>query len=58
MLYEPKEDERLFKFRRTQLNKNLEYLIEQHGLKKITIHGLRHSHVSLLISKNTIFFRF
>ena len=51
MIYKPKDDERLFQFRRTQLNKNLEYLIEQHGLKKITIHGLRHSHVSLLISK-------
>ena len=51
MIYKPKDDERLFQFRRTQLNKNLEYLIEQHDLKKITIHGLRHSHVSLLISK-------
>lgn len=51
MLYMSEEDEKLFKFRRTQMNKNLEYLIRQNGLKKITIHGLIHSHVPLLISK-------
>lgn len=51
LLYEPKKDERIFTFRRTQINKNLEYIIDHFGLKKITIHGLRHSHVSLLISR-------
>lgn len=34
MIYKPKDDERLFKFRRIQLNKNLEYLIEPKRLEK------------------------
>lgn len=50
-LYKLEPDERIFKFRRHQLNKNLDYIIDQYKLKKITIHGLRHSHVSLLISR-------
>lgn len=50
-LYNLEPDERVFKFRRHQLNKNLDYIIDQYKLKKITIHGLRHSHVSLLISR-------
>ena len=51
LLYDHSEDDRLFKFKRTQLNKNLAYIVEKFKLKPITIHGLRHSHVSLLISR-------
>lgn len=51
LLYDHSEDDRLFKFKRTQLNKNLAYIVEKSKLKPITIHGLRHSHVSLLISR-------
>ena len=50
-MYEPDKNERLFKFKRHHLNKNLAYIIEQNNFKPITIHGLRHSHVSLLISR-------
>ncbi len=36
---------------KSNLSKNFHSLSEEAGLKRITIHGLRHSHVSLLISK-------
>ena len=51
MLYEPAKDERIFKFSKTNLARNFHSLSDKAGLKRITIHGLRHSHVSLLISK-------
>lgn len=51
LLYEPGLDERIFKFTKSNLVKNFHMLAEEAGLKQITIHGLRHSHVSLLISK-------
>lgn len=51
MLYEPARNQRIFVFSKTALTINLHSLSEKDGLKRITIHGLRHSHVSLLISK-------
>lgn len=51
LLYEPGLDDRLFKITKSSLTKNFHTLSEVAGLPRITIHGLRHSHVSLLISK-------
>ena len=51
MLYEPKPEERIFKISKSKLTQNFHKLSEEAGLKRITVHGLRHSHVSLLISK-------
>ena len=56
LLFEPTQDQRLFEFKRSQISKNFIILTEKAGLKRITIHGLRHSHVSLLINqKHDIF---
>ena len=52
MLYEPVGGQRLFStLTKSNITKNFHSLIEEAGLKHITVHGLRHSHVSLLISK-------
>ena len=51
MLYEPEADQRIFQITKSTLTKNFQNLTREAGLKKITVHGLRHSHVSLLISK-------
>ena len=51
MRYGLKEDERVFNVNKSALIKNFQTFSQEAGLKKITIHGLRHSHVSLLISK-------
>lgn len=51
LLYEPTEEQRLFPISKSKLTRNFQILSEKAGLKRITIHGLRHSHVSLLISK-------
>lgn len=52
MLHEPTGDQRLFfALTKSNLTKNFHSLITAAGLKRITVHGLRHSHVSLLISK-------
>ena len=51
MLYEPQPTERIFKMSKSNLSKNFHNLSDEAGLERITIHGLRHSHVSLLISK-------
>lgn len=45
------EDQRIFQISKSKINSNFHKLSDQAGLKRITIHGLRHSHVSLLISK-------
>lgn len=53
MLYEPTGTQRLFALlTKSGLATNFHRLITEAGLKRITVHGLRHSHVSLLISKN------
>ena len=51
LLYEPAREQRLFKVSKSKLSNNFHLLSDEAGLKRITIHGLRHSHVSLLISK-------
>ena len=52
MLYEPTGSQRLFaNLNKSNITKNFHSLITEAGLKRITVHGLRHSHVSLLISK-------
>ena len=52
MLYESSGSQRLFAtVTKSGLTKNFHSIITKAGLKPITLHGLRHSHVSLLISK-------
>lgn len=52
MLHEPSGDQRLFfALNKSNLTQNFHSLITEAGLKRITVHGLIHSHVSLLISK-------
>ena len=51
MLYEPQPDERIFKITRSGLSKVFYRAMEEAGLDKITVHGLRHSHASLLINR-------
>ena len=51
MLYEPEPDQRIFQITKSTLTKNFQNMTQEAGLKRITVHGLRHSHVSLLISK-------
>ena len=51
LLYEPTDEQRLFQITKSKLSRNFHSLSDEAGLKRITIHGLRHSHVSLLISK-------
>ena len=51
LLYNNDPDERIFKCTKSTLTKHFRNYTELAGLKPITIHGLRHSHVSLLISK-------
>lgn len=49
--YEPTREQRIFQISKSKLTNNFHLLSDEAGLKRITIHGLRHSHVSLLISK-------
>lgn len=51
MLYEPKPDQRIFPVSKSKLTAHFHKFTQEAGLKRITLHGLRHSHVSLLISK-------
>lgn len=48
-LYGIKDDERIFYFTRANVGKELHRIAEQAGVKRIRVHDLRHSHVSLLI---------
>lgn len=48
-LYKPKNNERIFEFSKTWLNKTMKNACLKAGVKKIRIHDLRHSHASLLI---------
>ena len=50
MLYDIKPDERLFTVTKSYLNHEMERGAKQAGVKKIRVHDIRHSHVSLLIS--------
>lgn len=50
MLYKPKRTDRLFHTYKSTLARVLEKYAAQAGVKRIRIHDLRHSHVSLLLS--------
>ena len=50
-LYDPQPDKRIFRVNKSTLSKAFASCSKRAGLKHIPIHGLRHSHVSLLISK-------
>lgn len=51
MLYNPTSELRIFQISKHALSKHFHAITAKAGLKRITIHGLRHSHVSLLINK-------
>ena len=51
LVYKPNPDDRIFSgVNKTSLNRILKKAAENAGVKPITVHGLRHSHVSLLIN--------
>ena len=50
MLYDIKPDERLFTVTKSYLNHEMERGAKQAGVKKIRVHDIRHSAVSLLIN--------
>ena len=51
LVYKPNPDDRIFAgVNKTSLNRILKSAAEKAGVKPITVHGLRHSHVSLLIN--------
>lgn len=49
--YFPDPNQRIFAITKSKLTHRFHKLSEEAGLRRITVHGLRHSHVSLLISK-------
>ena len=51
MLYDPQPTKRIFRVNKGSLCKKFHECADAVGLKHIPIHGLRHSHVSLLISR-------
>ena len=51
MLYDPRPNQRIFAITKSKLCKSFKTITIEAGLKHIPIHGLRHSHVSLLINK-------
>ena len=56
LLYEPKEDQRIFQISKSKINSNFHKLSDQAGLKRITIHGLRHPYVKPTTKKFITFF--
>lgn len=48
-IYAIENNDRIFYFTKSNLNKNLDYFAERAGVKRIRVHDLRHSHASLLI---------
>ncbi len=50
MLYESKEDERIFTISKSYLHHEMNRGSKISGVKRIRVHDLRHSHVSLLIN--------
>lgn len=50
MIYGLEPTDRLFPMQKTYLYKYMDYGIKNSGVKKIRVHDLRHSHVSLLIN--------
>ena len=49
MLYDYKPDDRIFPISKSYLHHEMDRGVKETGLKRIRIHDLRHSHVSLLI---------
>ena len=49
MFYDQKSDERIFTISKSYLHHEMDRGVKETGLKRIRIHDLRHSHVSLLI---------
>ena len=49
MLYDQKSDERIFTISKSYWHHEMDRGVKETGLKRIRIHDLRHSHVSLLI---------
>lgn len=49
MLYEVKPDDRIFTVTKSYLDHEMRRGVKEAGLKKIKVHALRHSHISLLI---------
>jgi integrase len=49
MLYDLKPDERIFTITKSYLHHEMDRGAKESGVKRIRIHDLRHSHVSLLI---------
>lgn len=49
-LYEPDDDDRIFPLSKSELHRAMTYGSSKAGVKRITIHGLRHSHISLLMN--------
>ena len=50
LLYNPAPDERIFTFGEKHLNRFIKNGARKAGITEIDVHGLRHSHVSLLIN--------
>ena len=50
LLYNPELNDRLFNFGEKHLNRYIKSGARKAGIKEIDVHGLRHSHVSLLIN--------
>lgn len=48
-IYGISPSDRIFYFTKSALNKELDYICEKSGVKRIRVHDLRHSHVSLLV---------
>lgn len=48
-IYGLQDDERIFYFQKTALNKELDRISKLAGVERIRVHDLRHSHVSLLV---------
>lgn len=49
MFYEIGENERLFRITKSYLHHDMDRGSKQSGVKRIRVHDLRHSHISLLI---------
>lgn len=49
MLYEVQPDDRIFQITKSYLFREMERGCKETGVNRIKIHGLRHSHISLLI---------
>ena len=49
MIYDPDPKERIFPVTKSYLNREIQRGAKEAGLRRIRVHDLRHSHVSLLI---------